>query len=86
MPIIEDHERVQAVAKSLRGLITQADKTVEEGRNLSEVTIKVGMPGGAHTDFLEIIKLVKEFDSKYGFGYSTQPESLGNLQIDNWQN
>jgi len=84
MPVIEDYERIQAVAKSLRGLTDQADKMVKEGQNLSKVTIKVGIPGGAHSDFLEIVKLLKESNGKYGFGYDNQLASLGNLDIDNW--
>jgi len=55
-----DYEEISIIVGQVRGLIARADKITENGRNLSDQKIEIGITGGTYTDFCEIVKKVRK--------------------------
>ena len=80
----EDYEIMRVVVKVLEGLISQGDRIIKSGQNLSDVKIEIKVPGGAYADFCKWVDIVKEIDEKHNFGYKTHLESLRDFRVGNW--
>lgn len=80
----EDYEIMYVVVQGLEGLISQGDRIIKSGQNLSDVKIKIGVSGGAYADFCKWVNTVKQVNEKYKFGYDSQLESSGNFEVGNW--
>lgn len=48
----EDYEIMRVIVKVLEGLISQGDRIIKGGQNLSDVKIEIGVSGGAYAEFL----------------------------------
>ena len=81
---MEDHETMRIVEDGLKGLKSSAESMAKSGQNLSDIKIKIGLPGGAHVDFCKIAEQVKEVNIKYKYGYDSILESLGSFKVGNW--
>ncbi|MBA7698287.1 hypothetical protein ES703_106964 [subsurface metagenome] len=79
-----DYEEISIIVGQVRGLIARADKITENGRNLSDQKIEIGITGGTYTDFCEIVKKVREINDRNRFRQHSMLLSLANFGIGNW--
>lgn len=79
-----DYEVISVVVRGLEGLITEGDKMIQSGQNLSDVKIAIGVSGGAYADFCKLVDRVKETNEKHGFGYDPELVSLSDFEVGNW--
>jgi len=80
----EDYEIMRVIVKVLEGLISQGDRIIKGGQNLSDVKIEIGVSGGAYADFCKWVDRVKQINKEHNYGYDPELESLGNFKVGNW--
>jgi len=81
---VEDYEIMRVVIKVVKALMSQADRMIKSGQNLSDVKIEIKVPGGAYADFCKWVDTVKEIDEKHNFGYKSHLESLRDFRVGDW--
>ena len=81
---MEDYKIMRVVVKAIKGLISQGDRIIKSGQNLSDVKIKIEVPGGAYADFCKWVDTIKEVDEKHNFGYESHLKLLRDFRVGNW--